>query len=87
MADVVKALCDALRALEKAEKKSRRRANWDDPGARKEYVREYKRAQRNKKIPADRVCPGCGKVKPNSKSWVLRSGKPARCRTCDKKSS
>jgi hypothetical protein len=84
MADVVKALCDALRALEKAEKKSKRRANWDDPAARKEYVREYKRKMREKKIPADRVCPGCKKVKITNKSWVIRDGK-ARCRSCDKK--
>ena len=84
MADVVSKLVDALRALEKAEKKSRRRANWDDPAARKEYVREYKRRQREKKIPADRVCPGCKKVKVTNKSWVIRGGK-AQCRSCDKK--
>lgn len=83
--DVFKAVKDAVRALERAERRTRNKADWSDKASRLEYVREYKRKRRAEKIPANRVCPGCGKVKLSSKSWVLRQGKPAVCRGCDRR--
>lgn len=39
--------------------------------SRAEYMREYRRSVRESHLPADRHCPGCGKVVLRSRQWVL----------------
>lgn len=76
----MKQVQDALRALERAERQLKRRADWSDPAAKREYVREYKRKKRQSKLPADRKC-SCGRVFLKTKSWVLKCNPPV-CRSC-----
>lgn len=65
----------ALKALEQAEERAKRReknrADWSDPAAKKEYIKLYKRGEREKAIPHPRVCPVCGEAKPKSRQWVV----------------
>lgn len=67
-----------LKALERAKKvldrRSHRRADWDDPGDRLVYVRELKQVKRNDLLTLlvpSRMCPSCGVVKPRTRQWVV----------------
>jgi DNA repair exonuclease SbcCD ATPase subunit len=80
--DPLKILEDATRALEKTEKALRRLADWDDPVKRRAYINEYKKKQREKRIPKDGICPVCKKPVIARKSWVVRRGCTTMCRSC-----
>lgn len=80
--DPLKMLEDATRALEKEVKKLRRLTDWEDPEERRKYINDYKKKQREKRIPKDGLCSTCKKPVIAKKSWVVRRGKPSVCRSC-----
>jgi rubredoxin len=44
--------------------------------------KERRAAERDKLLPADRVCPKCGKMKLRSKQWVVDAAAGVMCIGC-----
>lgn len=87
MNDPVQYLKKVLRALQVEERKQAKRrtrkADWDAPGVKVEYVRDLKRKRRADALPKDRVCPQCDELKTRSRQWCVFDGKrEPMCRAC-----
>jgi len=66
----LKQVLSALEAEEvRVERRKKNRADWSDPEAKREYIREYKKKLREKDLPDPRVCPVCKKAKPKVRQW------------------
>ena len=79
-----------LDAVEKAEQDKIRRelvqCDWDDPLDIALYKRQTRAGTRIavlKRLVPKRICPVCGRLKPDSRAWVVnKKGTEAICRSC-----